>query len=69
MNDVIVKVNGLSKSYGKQEVLKHVSFVCQGGSIHICLGFVSVFQQFILVYLPKSSPFLHFLEGEAVGFS
>ncbi len=38
MNDVIVKVNGLSKSYGKQEVLKHVSFVCQGGSIVGLLG-------------------------------
>lgn len=38
MNDAVVKVNGLSKSYGKQEVLKHISFACKGGSIVGLLG-------------------------------
>lgn len=38
MNDMIVTVEGLSKSFGKQEVLKNVSFSCKGGSIVGLLG-------------------------------
>lgn len=38
MNENIVTVNDLNKSFGKQKVLNHISFSCKGGSIVGLLG-------------------------------
>ena len=38
MSNMIVKATGLNKSFGKKQVLKNVSFTCEGGSIVGLLG-------------------------------
>lgn len=38
MDEMIVEVKGLTKSYGRQNVLKNVSFSCRGGKIIGLLG-------------------------------